>query len=203
MGDLLFAEQDAFVAKLVDDQRIGFPDGLSVEPFGCGVIEPPVSQDGAVDFQLFADAGLVVVLAVSGSGVEQSGAVGGGDIVGGDDSSFAVDERVLIDGADELIAEERLDKLARGHARAIEDAIDPVAMVADQRVLDLGIHRDRKIRRQRPGRRRPHDEHEVVVLAQPERFGQPFQTGGGKLDVDAGVGDVLILQLRVGQRGLV
>src|SRR6266850_5662171 len=74
-----FGQKQIALLELIDDKGIGFPDGFVVEPLRRGVVEAAVGEDGAVDVELLADAGFVVIFAVAGGGVNEAGAVGGGD----------------------------------------------------------------------------------------------------------------------------
>ncbi len=107
MHHWLFGQEQIFLFQLVDDEGIGFPDSFVVKPLRGGVVEAAVGKDGAVDVEFFADAGFVVVFAMAGGCVHEPGAVGGGDVIGGDDAAVKkfVEEGMFVSDADEIAAE--------------------------------------------------------------------------------------------------
>ena len=113
--DFLETEQRAVVLEDVNDERIAFPDGLSIQGgrqmiFETGGIEEAAGGiDGAVDRQTVLHADDVIFLAVARGGVDGAGALLERDVVGHHAERRAVDERVTVGGAVELIAVEAGD----------------------------------------------------------------------------------------------
>ena len=110
------AEEGVFFFKELDDDGVRFEDG---EVFvGLGLVASAVSAGvaltaGVVDvldlWEVVALAGVEVVDAMGGRGVDGSGALVGGDVAGGDAEDAAVEEWVLEDCAFECAAGEAGD----------------------------------------------------------------------------------------------
>ena len=94
-----------------DDDGVGGPDGLAFEGRGSGVgpcIGIDMEMAGGVDaaglVEVVTLAGVEVVCAMGGSGVDCAGALVGGDVGGEDAEDAAIEEGVLVGGVFELAA---------------------------------------------------------------------------------------------------
>ncbi len=160
-----------------DDHRHGLPDVLAAEQREVGRVGAVALhrvQDVVVG-QAVRDAGVEVVHAVGGRGVDQAGAVVGGRVVGQVDRRQApvagihVVQRVLELEAAELLA------LDRGQHRAVERIAvhahldqrggqdQQAALGVDQRVVELGVQVDRLVGRDGPGGGGPDDGEDVLA----------------------------------------
>src|SRR5216683_2858531 len=93
------AEDGSFFSQEVDDDGVRFEDGEALIGFATGVALTAGVVD-VLDFrQVVALAGVEVVDAMGGSGVDGSGALVGGDVLGDDAEDLAVEEWVLEDDA--------------------------------------------------------------------------------------------------------
>jgi hypothetical protein len=215
--DFDLGEKGAGVLEMLCDDGVGFPYGLAADPLGGGVVEAAVGEDGAVAFEALADTGLVVFFAVTGRGVDQARAVGGGDVVGGDDAAGAIDEGVAVFEVQEVAAVDGLEDLRVGVGAVGEDGFDEIERedrgalaavggVVDQGVFELGVDGRGEVGGERPRGRRPDEEADGAVRlahAAGEELVHALWIGGGELDVDAGIFDVLVFELGVGEGSLV
>ena len=191
-------EQVPAVTQVLDHGAVGLPDVLAAQPFGHGVVEGAVGPHGAVHVQPFAQAGLVVVGAVTGGGVHQPGAVFEGDVFGVGDLAFAVAEGVLVGDADEVAAGEGALGLGAVDAALGQDFCRQFGGENDlaragliDAVLVALVHGDGEVGRQRPGRGGPDHQRPAGLVHAVE------------VHKDADVFAVVVFQLGLGQRGLV
>ncbi len=166
---------------MLGDERVGVPDRLALHEFGRGAVVCAVVAHGAIDGEVLAEPGLVVLDAVARRGVDEARSVFERDILGGDDAveggrsltrrgerlreRIRVNERVAIAQADEFVAGRgrddgdvfRLADLRDGFEQFLGDdggvAVDP-----REGVLELLVHGDREVRGERPRRGRPDHE---------------------------------------------
>ena len=75
MRDFFFREQQAQIIQMFRDFRIGFEDVFPSQPFRGRVVEESVEKNGAVDWKPFAQAGFIVVFAMTRRGVDSAGAL--------------------------------------------------------------------------------------------------------------------------------
>ena len=125
-----------------------------------------VVADRAVDLELVAQAGLVVVLAVAGRGVDAAGAAVGRHVVGEHDRRGAIDEGMA--GLDVL--QLGAAHLAQHLEAALQAAIggellqqvagnkEDLRTVTGEDVVELGMDGDGEVGRERPRRGRPDDD---------------------------------------------
>ncbi|MFM2383355.1 MAG: hypothetical protein RL515_1342, partial [Verrucomicrobiota bacterium] len=126
-----------------------------------------VVADGAIRFEAILVAGLVVFDAVAGRGVHAARAGVGGDVVGEDDRRGAVDERMLRLQAFEraaldLEAVDGAFERARGDERFAQRGghEEGTVAMADLDVLEVRMHGDGEVGRERPRGGRPDDDGE-------------------------------------------
>ena len=210
--DLLLGHQRPLLAQPVDDDRVGLVGGKAGELArlaGEHAVVVHGHEHGDVELQRHE----VVVLAVAGGRVHGAGAGVQGDVVAVDDRAFdvAADGRGVGE-AEQLLARQR-HRLAVGTADEVvvlpaghlghgfhqllgHDEV--VAADGDHDVIGVGRQRHRRVRRKRPGGRRP-----------DEQIGGAFGSGGLEhaghriqleLHVDGRRHLVGVLDLRFGER---
>ena len=96
MRERVIVEQMTRSAQMFDDLSVGVPDRHAPQPIGNGVIVGSVSEHRAVDIQPLTQAGLIVLFAVPGRGVDQPRAVFERDIVSEHNRAHTIAERVPI-----------------------------------------------------------------------------------------------------------
>ena len=212
--DILCREQPPASAQLFSDQPVGFLDRLPAQKFRHRLVEPPARQYRAVDRQSVLAPRVIVILPMPRRGMHHARAIGRRHIVGGEDSSLVVDERVnVFRPLRQLLPGHRL----RQHAHLFDplpeawtkhlvaqlrgddaDPLLPRPRILDKGVLHRRIHRDRQIRRQRPRRGRPHDQiNRPIELLRHLR--PPLHR---ELHIHARILHILVFQLRIRQRRL-
>ena len=138
------AEQSAAFAEQLDDAGVGFEDGevfvgLGRHRLGCTGVALAAGVVDVLDlWEAVALAGVEVVDAVGGRGVDGAGALVGGDVVGGDAEDAAVEERMLEGGVLELAAGEERDDVGLGCGFAVVLAAHEAAVDDDGREERLG-----------------------------------------------------------------
>ena len=212
--DVVTAQQHAAGFEQLDDGFVGGEDFLAVvlgKAFGD--VASGIDAGGGIESVL--DAGVEVVGAVGGSGVNRAGALVHGDVVGQHAEDVAVEEGMGEDGAFELRAGEggeNIDASVLADAKPRQDSgsqfggeeIDLAGrFVEDGHVLGAGMEGDGHGGRQGPGRGGPDDGADLAGVG-----GKLGRDGRGialerVLDVDAGAGVVGVLDLGLGQRGAV
>ncbi len=204
MADGGVAEERAAGLQVLDDVLVGLLD-VAAGVVGHLLGEAPLGVHRVDHGDALAAAGVEVVFAEGRRHVHQAGAVGGGDVPGGDDAEGARlavalevgevgEERrvrpphqlgaLLRFQRHRLVAQHRLHQRL-GHPVAV------AVVVLHLHVRKLRAHRDRQVRGQRPRGRRP-DEEELVVA--------PVE---GHLERQRRVVHVAVVEARfhVGQRG--
>ena len=214
VDDVLVGVQRAALLEVVEDSLVGLVRGEAAVLAGLLVhIAAVVDGDGDADVDLALGvvlaAVLIVLLAVAGSGVDAAGAGVERDIVAEDEDAVAVDERVLGGHELELAALELGEHFEVVDAADLGDALhetlgDDVHLAVGslgQDVVEVGVQADGQVAGDGPGGGRPNEEVEVVevaVLAQLAVVVLDLE-----LDVDGLAGVLAVLDLGLGQSGLV
>ena len=196
------AEQQAPFLEVGEQRRVGVLEEDAANQLH-GVVEGAVGANRVDERQVVGAAHDHVVLTEGGRLVHQTGAVGGGDVVGQHDIVGGGGELDEIEGplvvpafhlgsperatARPFLTQHRVEQRFRDHEAAL------FGMRADD-VVDLGMHRDRRVGDQRPGGGGPHQQ----IGLPGERPG-----GDGETHVDRRVGDVLVAlrEFVIGQGG--
>ena len=199
----LAAKQPPARAQVLDQVRVGVLDpaaGVRADALVVGAVEPHRGHD--VEALLGAEP--EVGLAERDRGVDDARAVVGGDEVGGQHGVALLPvvrardeaERRLVAGADHLAAGEAVGDLHSLAEHALGERLRQHLAAGGADVRQLRVDRDRRVRHERPWRRRPDEQR--VALAQ--RAGGPRH---GQPHVDRRVLDVLVAlrDLVRGQRG--
>ncbi len=168
----LDAEEKASGLEVGDDGRVCV---LDVDPGPRRDLgdEPALEVDGVDHRQVVLHTDAHVLFAEGGRDVDDTGAVGGGDVVAADDEVGALvgaheaERRLVVQaqqvGARELaqdlglLAEDLLDEVAREH--------EAVAAALDERVGDVRVHGRGDVADQRPRRGGPDGERDGLGLA--------------------------------------
>ena len=181
---------------------------------GASSVNRPDRIDRAEDGKLIGSARLVVFGTVAGCGMNQPGAVLHADVPGQHDRRDPIDERVAILGVLQLPPRHRPTSVILGDLRQRHDLGHQVGGqdrpdgpsrcrigVADSGVGQVGMNGDRHVGRQGPGGGRP-DHRVPVVIVRAVRAGprRGHARDHGEIDVDAGRGLFVVLQLGLGER---
>ena len=208
MNDLLTGEEGSALLQVGKDDRVGL---LRLQ---AGVLARVVSVAALVihrdhQLHLVALAGLVVIGAEAGGGVDAAGAGIHGDILGAAQQGFLIQEGVLGLHILEVLAAELLNdlivvKAARLHhlgAQGLGHDVELSIVRLDQHIALPGVNGNRQVAGQGPNGSGPDDEvhvGQVAILAQTAQI-----VLYPELHIDSGAGVVLVLDLRLGQGGLV
>ena len=205
------AHEGAAGADEIDDDGVGLEDlEALVAELGGGVAEAAGGVDVAELGEAVAGAGEKVVGAVRGGGVDGTGTLLGGDVVGVDAQDEAVEEGVLEGDAVELRAGEAGDlggvgEVAGGagvDGERFGDDVDVAIGVPEGDVVELGVEGDGEGRGEGPGGGGP-DDGENRGLAR-ETGGNGGGVGGELVaDVDGGRGVHFVLDLGLGEGGAI
>ncbi len=213
-------QQGARPTQELDDHRVGVEHALPGEALHLGQ-EAASLVHRAVDVQPVANARQVVVPAVAGRRMHHAGAGVERDVVREESGRVAIQpgmpEAQVLElaalrlgqrraqpgrrtGASSARAPARLGSLLQrlGEHEHVAGALDRV-----ERVVCVGVERERQVRRQRPRRRRPdHGEHALAGEAGvPGREAVAVRLGEGEAHVDRRAHVVLVvLHLGLGER---
>ena len=208
MHDLFGSEEGTGLFHVVQDDGVGlFNEHTLIFSGIVGVAALIV--DGHDHVHAVAAAGLIVVRAEAGRGVDAAGTGIHRDIVGQHQTARLGQERVLrqhvlIEVAGVSLDDRIVLDLADLHdlfdERLGDDVHLAVILVLHDGVALVGVQGDGKVTGQRPDRGRPNDEVELglVEMAQLAEI-----VVHRELDVHGRAGIVLILDLRLSQGGLV
>ena len=226
--ELVGVEHVSGFGEALGDEVVGFPDGHADEPVWCGGVVGAVSEDWAVDGEAYSQTCDVVIGAVTGCGVDETGAVFEGDIVGVDDfvacggvgvwvcdwCGRVLDEWVGVGQPDEFVAcggRDGFDLFGFGEFGDALDGIDghdgEVAIDADEGVGELLVDGDREVRGEGPGGGGP--DHEARGCAGVVGFGdaEGVEDGGCvcgfKVHIHGEVFAVLVFKLGISEGGFV
>ena len=207
--DRLVLEQRADLGELFDDRRVGLPDELAAEERQVRDVDTVALHraENVVILHAVVLAGAEVVLAVGRRRVDDTGTGTGFHVVGQVDRGEALVERMA--EADQLqhLAFATGDDFT-GQAVALQAGLDQflgqqqqALAGVDQRIDELGVHVQRLVGRNGPGRGGPdHDAGRLGQIGQTERSSQLVGIFDLEGDVD-GIGFlVLILDLGLRQR---
>ena len=193
---------------MADHHGVRIPDVHAAQPLGHGVVVGAVIAHGAIGGQSLAATHAPVLVAVSGRGVHQAGAVFQRHVLATDHATFALAEGMSIGEADQLGAvgfRKHFHLLGAhgglhlGQQIACHDGL--AAIHAHQRIAVRGAHRDGQVRRKRPRRGGPdHQARARVQFFKAEGLRCRGGVAGLEIHPDAGVFAVLVLQLGFGQR---
>ena len=207
--DRLVLEQRADLGELLDDGRVGLPDELATKERQIGDVDAVALHraENVVILHAVVLAGAEVILAVSRRRVDDTGTGTGFHVIGQIDRSEALVER--------MTEADQLQRLAfatgddfTGQAVALQTGLHQLfgqhqhALTGvHQRIDELGVHVQRLVGRDGPGRSGPDDDAGALDQAgQAERGGQLV----GVLDIEGDVDGirflVLIFDFRLGQR---
>ena len=207
MHDLLGGEEHAALLHVREDDGVGF---LGAE---AGVLAGVVGMAALIvhghhHLRAVAHAGLVVVGAEAGGGVDAAGAGVHGDVVGVHDQTGLLQEGVLGQHVLEEAAGMGLDDLKALKAAGLHDLFgqrlgQDIALAVgrlDDGIALVRVEGDADVAGQGPDGGGPDQKEELRVIQVRELA---LVVGHGELDVDGGAGVVLIFDLGLGQGGLV
>ena len=206
--DFLGSEEGAGLLHIVEDDGVGLLHEHSLILAGIVGVAALI-VDGHDHIHAVAAAGLIVVRAEAGRGVDAARTGIHRDIIGEDQTAGLGQERMLREHILIEVAGVGLDDgvvldLANGHdlldERLGDDVHFAVVVVADDGVALVGMQRDGEVAGQRPDRGRPNDEAELALIEMAELAEVVVHR---ELDVHGRAGVVLIFDLRLGQRRLV
>ena len=208
MHDLLAGEERAALLHVCKDDGVGLLDEHPLIFSGIVGVAALI-VDGHDHVHAVAAAGLIVVRAEAGRGVDAAGTGIHRDIVGENQTGGLGQEgmrceHVLIEVTGVGLKDRVVLDVADGHdlfdERLGDDVHLAVILVLHDGVALVGVQGDGKVTGQRPDRGRPNDEVELglVEMAQLAEI-----VVHRELDVHGRAGIVLILDLRLSQGGLV
>ena len=151
------------------DLRVGVEDALAAEQLH-GVEEVAARADGRVDLEAVPLAGQEVVGAVAGRGVDDTRALLERDVIAEHANRVAVVERMAEarcprgprpSCAPPAAVERLADRCDTRRRQPLGDD-DRAAVHVVGGVVELGVERDRQVRRHRPRRRRPDEDRHVL-----------------------------------------
>ena len=208
MRERLAVPQFAALLQRCFDVRIGVEHALTAEQLH-GVEEMSRRPNRRVDLEAVAHAGVEVVRAMTRGRMNGARAGLKRDVVAEHAERDARVERMLEPDVFEQRALEPRDRRVQRYARRRRDARRErlgddhrAAVDVVGRVVELRMKRDRQVRRNRPGRRRP-DEDRDVAARQRRHALREFRRAlrrERELDVDRRRGVILVLDLRLGER---
>ena len=210
----IHADEGAGGAQVFDDLRVRVEDSFALVFLDRRV--PAAVVDGGEDREVRPFAGLEVVLAVAGRGMDESGARVHGHVVARDDAERA--GLLLRSELTSHLTGKRM-RVARPHERgaghersafpvrpadivrhSLHETVRhqvPLTAHVDPCIELVGMDRDCDIRRNRPGRRGPDEKCRTIGAV--VHVGQPDLCR--KSDVDRRVLTRLVLELRLGESG--
>ena len=209
----LVPEQAATRRERLHDRLVRLEDLLPLEQRRA-LEEPSIGPHRVVDRQPVAAPDDIVLHAVARRGVDRARARVGRHVVAEDDRHDPVVERVLqpqpLERATARMAQvahvPQPGSLRQGleQRRGDHQVLTPAARVGlDEHIVQLGVHADRLVRRQRPGCRGP--DHDRGVRRLPcrdaEAPGEIGRVHHREARIDRGRGPLLVFHFRLGQRG--
>ena len=196
--------------QVIDDFVVRLPDVHPAQPIGHGIVVAPVCAHRAVDIQPLAHGGELVLGAVAGRGVDQTRAIFKRHVISMHDGAGAIAERMAIAQADQrrpLHFGEDFNQVALGLLG------DPVHKVSrDHREAAIDLHQsvseplvdgDGQVGRERPRRGGPDHQRRRLIKFHAERSRDGLAIGCLEIHIDRQILLVVVLQLRLGERGLV
>ena len=207
VDDVLARKEHAALAHILENDRVGFL-GLHAGVFAGVVGVAALVVHGDDHVHAVAAAGLVVVRAEAGRRVDAARAGVHRDILGVEQAGRFRQERVIGEHVLKERAGVRFENFVLPDAADAHDLlgerfgndVDLAVIGLDERVALSRMQADAEVARQRPDRRCPDEEIELAVVDVGELSEIVMHR---ELDVHRGAGIVLILDLRLGERGLV
>ena len=207
MDDVLAGEQSAAVLHVLQNDGVTFIGRHALVLAGVGGV-PALIVDGDDHVHAVALARQIVVRTEAGRRVDAAGTRIHGDVVRQHKAARLGQERVACEHVLEEGTGMRLHGLVAVEAADLHDLLDQrlghdihlAVRRLDDSVALVGVQGDGEVAGERPDRGRPDHEVQLAVI----QMGQLAQiVVHGELHIDGGAGNVLILNLRLGQCRLV